>query len=363
LGTFYATIVITYMLSLISRVMSDQKKRIIAMFTSFLVAVVLIIISGLRSGMGDTYFYKHSYDLLVQNPESISWGKDFGFNLFSLMLTKISTNPQMLIFISAVVTNLINIIVFNKYRSYLELQVYLYITSGYYFITMNGIRQCLAAALIFMCTKYILNGNFKIYCILICVISTFHQSTLIMIPVYFIVRNEAWSKKIFSMIILSILIVFLYGNFQDILFKFLGNTQYAHYSTFEEGGSSLIRTIINTVPVFLAFIKRDELKEKWSQSNIFINMAILNVVFVALGMNNWIFNRFTIYFQLYNFILIPYITKNCFKGAERRLLYYSVLICYFIFFYREQVIGFNTIFKSDYLNIKYITDMFYTIGN
>lgn len=358
---FYWTIVITYILSLISRMMNDNRKKSIAIFISFLVAIILIFISGLRSGMGDTYFYKHSYDLLVQNPENMPLDKDIGFNLFSLMLTYISSNSQILIFISALITNLINIIIFNKYISYLELQVYLYITSGYYFVTMNGIRQCLAAAFIFMCTKFIVDGKFKIYCVLIIIISTFHESALVMIPLYFIVRNESWSKKIYILIILSVVGVLFYKQLEPIIFKAIENTQYGHYNTFEEGGSSIIRTIVSSVPVVLSFIKRKELKENWGKSNIFVNISLINLIFVAMGMNNWIFNRFTIYLQLYNFILIPYIIKNCFKGAERRLLYYGVIVCYFIFFFREQVIGFDTIFESKYLNMENIEKIFYEV--
>ena len=84
-------------------------------------------------------------------------------------------------------------------------------------------------------------------------------------------------------------------------------------------------------------------------------MALINVIFVAFGMFNWIFNRFTLYMQLYNFILIPYIVKNCLQGKERRLIYIGFIICYFIFLYREQVIGMNMIYK---FNVK-LEDFFY----
>ena len=72
----------------------------------------------------------------------------------------------------------------------------------------------------------------------------------------------------------------------------------------------------------------------------------MNLIFAAFGMWNWIFNRFNIYMQLYNFILIPYMIRYFFKGKERRLSYFGVLICYFIFFYREQVIGMNMSYPS-----------------
>lgn len=300
--------------------------------------------------------YMHSYRLMVQDPSSADFSRDAGFTALSFVLSQISSNPQTLIFVVALITNGLNIAMFYKYKSYLELQLYLYMASGYFTVTMNGIRQCLAAALVFVCNKFIVNGDFKKYLIFVLLISLFHGSALIMIPIYFIARQKAWSKNVIKLIFLACIGVIFYDSFSEVLFKALQNTQYGHYSEFQEGGSSIIRTIVNAVPVILAYIKRDELKEKWPESNIFVNMSLINVIFVAFGMMNWIFNRFSLYFQLYNFILLPFIIKNCFKGKERRLIYIGFLICYFIFFYKEQVIQLGMNYNSNYLNFE---NMFY----
>lgn len=355
---FYSTLISTYIFYLLARMAYDKKFKFMVVFWTILVITILVTVSGLRDGIGDTYYYKHSYEILANNPSGVELSKDFGFTVLSLILITISKDPQILIFITALITNVLNIICFNKYISYLELQVYLYITSGYYIVTMNGIRQCLAAALIFSCTESLIKGNFKKYLILVLLISTIHASGLIMIPLYFIIRQKAWSKRIVKLIILSIILVLFYDVLEPIIFKLLEGTQYSNYSEFDEGGSSFIRTIVNAVPVILAYLKRKELKETWSESDKFVNIALINLVFVALGMYNWIFNRFTIYFQLYNFILIPYIIKNCFRGKEKRVLYVGVIVCYFIFFYREQVIGLNMQYKSQYLNFN---NIFYQI--
>ena len=336
--------------------MYEKKIKNLSIIYAILVALVFITISGLRRGIGDTGMYMHSYRLMVQYPDSTDFSRDAGFTAFSFILSQISSNPQTLIFVVALITNSLNIRMLYKYKSYLELQIYLYMASGYFTVTMNGIRQCFAAALVFICTKFIVNGDFKKYLIFILLISLFHGSALIMIPIYFIVRQKAWSKNVIKLIFLACIGVIFYDLLSEVLFKALQNTQYGYYSEFQEGGSSVIRTIVNAVPVILAYIKRDELEEKWPESNVFINMSLINVIFVAFGMMNWIFNRFCLYFELYNFILLPFIIKNCFKGKERRLIYFGFLICYFIFFYKEQVIQLSMDYESDYLNLK---NMFY----
>lgn len=356
MATMYATLISTFIFSFLSRISSDKKYRILALFWVIIVSSILILFAGFRTGaVGDTGMYMHSYRLYANDPTTLKLDRDGGFAILNLILIQFSSNPQTLVFVTSLIVNLCNMIVFYKYNSYLELQVYIYIASGYLTVTMNGMRQCVAAAILFIFTRLIIKGKFKEYLIIVMIISTIHASALIMIPVYFIVRQEAWSKTVIIMIILACIGVVFYNILSPLLFKALENTQYGDYSEFNEGGSSFIRTIVNMVPVILAYLKRHELKEEWPESNIFVNMALINVIFVAFGMFNWIFNRFTIYMQLYNFILIPFIIRNCFRGKERRLLYIGVVFCYFIFFYREQVIGMN----MSYPSVLTISDLFY----
>lgn len=356
MATMYATLISTFILSLISRLANDKKYRFLAIFWMLIAATILIVFSGFRTGsIGDTGMYMHSYGLYASDPSTVKFDRDPGFVILNLILIQFSNNPQTLVVITSLIVNLFNMIVFYKYSSYLELQIYIYIAAGYLTVTMNGMRQCLAAAILFIFNSLIIKGKFKLYLVIVLMVSTIHASALIMIPVYFIVRQDTWSKKVVVMIILSCIGVVFYNILSPILFKLLENTQYAGYSQFNEGGSSIMRVIVNMVPVILAYIKRYELKEMWPESNIFVNMALINVIFVAFGMFNWIFNRFTLYMQLYNFILIPYVIRHCFKGKEKRLLYFGVLICYFVFFYREQVIGMN----MSYPSVLKLQDIFY----
>jgi len=346
LGLYYATLASTYILSLLSRIARDKRYRLLAVFWISLGIIVLVLFSGFRSGIGDTGMYKHTYGLLVANPNLSKSSGEYGFTLLNLILIKFSSDPQTLVFVVALITQVCNVYVLKKYESYIELEIFMYIAAGYFTVTMNGMRQCLAAALLFLCTKFIIKGNFKKYLICIAIISTIHQSALFMIPVYFIVRMKPWSKKTFIIIGIAVLGVLFYDELSVYIFKALENTNYGQYSDFKEGGSSIMRTIVNLVPIMFAYLKRNELKEKWPESDVFVNMALLNCIFVAFGMSNWIFNRFTLYLQLYNFILLPFIIKNCLKGKERRTIYLALIGCYLLFFYREQVIGLNMQYKS-----------------
>ncbi|OAS85133.1 EpsG family protein [Metabacillus litoralis] len=315
----------------------------------FLVITSLVLVSGLRNNIGDTYFYMHSYSNTEFSLSNIDFTGDFGFNLLQLFLQTFSSDPQILILTTALITNSLIVIALSKYSRIFELAVYVYITSGMFTVSMNGIRQYLAAGIIFMATKYILNGNFKKYFFIILLAATFHKTALVLLPIYFIVRRKAWSKVTFGLIIFSIFIVLGFNLFIDLLFTSLSNTQYGHYSEFQEGGASFLRLAVNTAPILIAFLGKEKLRELWPKSDYIVNLSIISSLFLVISTQNWIFARFNIYFGLYNLVLVSWLIV-LFKDNSKKFIYYAILICYLIFFYYEQVISLNIVIESKYFN-------------
>lgn len=337
---FYTTLGTTFFLAICSRLSRDKRFEWLMIF---LVALIFILVAGLRLNIGDTGTYMHSYSELGNFNEFISNSKDKGFNYFQLFLYNINKDPQFLIFMTSLITQGSIIYTLGKYRSYFELEVYMYITCGAFLVSMNGIRQAMVGGLLFLCTELINKNRFIPYCIIVLILSTMHYSALIMIPIYFIVRREAWSKTTFIVIGIAMICFLFFHQLMPGFFDLLQNSSYSEYEDIisqKGGGSSFMRVLVNSVPVILAYIKRDKLKELWPESSIFINMAIINLIFITFALYNWIFARFQIYFQLYNIVLIAYVIKNCFNQRSMRdFVYYCFIICYFIFFYYEQVIG------------------------
>lgn len=334
---FYVLLVSSFLLALVTRFIDNRYKYIKYIYV-LIIACLFIIVAGFRTGMGDTYFYKHSYELLVQNPVLPEDGRDIGFVIFQLALITISTNPQFLVFVTSLITNLCNIIGLYQYHNFFELQLYMFITSGYFLTTMNGIRQAMVAAILFAATPLIVNNKKWLYFLLILLLFNIHESALVMIPVYFIVREKPWSKKILMMIAALGIGFILYGVLEPIIFEILDGTNYGHYSEFDEGGSSFIRAFIGALPTIGAYLFRDKLEKDWPESGIFVNMSLINMLILCFSMYNWIFARLSYYFLPYTFVLLPYLIMKWPNIKERRILYYGFLVCYFIFMYYEHVI-------------------------
>ncbi|AXY10760.1 EpsG family protein [Bacillus thuringiensis LM1212] len=310
-------------------------------------ALSLVLVAGLRNNIGDTYFYMHAYNVAEFNWEYIQNNKDMGFNIFQMILKGYKNDAQAMVFITALITNLLIVSTLYKYSRLIEISLYVYITSGMYLVSMNGIRQYLAAAIVFAATKYIFDGNWKMYVLIVLFASTFHQSALVLIPVYFLIRRRAWSGTTFLLLFLAVLIVIGFNQFTEVLFKAIEDTQYGQYKEFHEGGANILRVAVDSVPLILAYIGRDRLREIFPKCDYIVNMALLGTVFMFISTQNWIFARFSIYFGLYQLILIAWVVK-LFTKKDQKLIYYSILLCYFIYFVYEHIVTLGVIYRSNY---------------
>jgi transmembrane protein EpsG len=312
------------------------------------IIVCFILVAGLRKNIGDTPFYMHTYVL-----HDFSWGyvkkqDDIGFSILQMILKSFSNDPQILVFTTALITNGLIIIGLYKYSRLFELSIYAFVTSGMFIVTMNGIRQCLATAIIFTATKFILNGNWFKYMLVVIFASFFHQSALILIPIYFLVRYKAWSKATLVLLLFSILIVLAFNQFSSVLFSVIQDSQYGIYSQVSEKGTNSIRVIVFAIPMVIAFFGREKLREIYPEIDYIVNMAIVGLVFMIISMGNWIFARFTIYFELYQILLISWIIK-VFREKDQKLVYFTILFCYLAYHYYESVISLNIKYLSNYL--------------
>jgi len=309
----------------------------------------LVLIAGLRANIGDTYVY---IDVFKKNDFTWSYiisKKDIGFGIFQMILKHFSTDPQIMIFTTALITNGLVVFVLYNYSRIFELSLYVYITGGLFLVSMNGIRQVLAAAIAFTGIRFLMEGSWKKYILVVLLASLFHQSALILIPIYFIVRFKAWSKVTIALILLSIVIVTGYGYFSSLLFSAIKDTQYANYKNFHEGGANVIRGVVYAVPLLIAFVGRNKLRRMFPNSDIVINMTLLGFVFMVVSTQNWIFARVSIYFDFYYLILISWIIK-LFREKDEKLIYYAIIICYLAYYYYEDVISLNIIYNSNYFN-------------
>ncbi|MDF2834502.1 MAG: Capsular polysaccharide biosynthesis protein [Paenibacillus sp.] len=313
-----------------------------------LAAITLVLVSGLRNNIGDTFLYMHGYRVNPLDWEQVFQEKDIAFGILQLLLQRMTSDPQIMIFVTGLVTNILIVIAMYRYARLFEVALYVYITSGAFIVSMNGLRQYLAAAIIFIGTKYLLQGKWRPYMCVVLAASLFHQSALIMVPIYFVVRQKAWTKLTMFLIAMALVIVLGYNYFSEMLFSAIADTQYGQYEAFQEGGANILRVVIQLIPLIIAFFGREKLRAIFPGGDVFVNLSIIASVLMIIATQNWIFARLTIYFALYQVVLISWLTK-LFRKKDERVVYIGIALFYFMYFFYENVMILDIRYTSDYI--------------
>ena len=318
------------------------------MFMAIVTFSFLIVLAGLRSGMADTPAYIQNFKDLPANITELyrvvsSYEKSNGFYFFAgLIKCFISKDYHVWLFIVATINGICVAFTLKKYSSNFAISALLFILNCYYTWMFNGLKQFFATTIMFAATGLILKKKFIPYMILVLFMSTFHNSVLIFIPVYFIVQGEAWNKRTIIFIMFTILAIVFAHQFTGMFNDVVENTTYSE-SMKEIGqtddGTNIIRILVESIPTIMAFIYRKRIKEISTPIiDLCINMSIIGTgvyIISKILSSGVMIGRLPIYFTMYNLILLPWMIQNLFDKNEKRLMYYLMIVCYFAFFYYQ----------------------------
>ena len=322
-------------------------------------AVIFSVFSGLRNSVGDTHQYIDIYqrlDVEHMEPLRFRFAANTFFNYMEYRLRLQTDDYLPLIMITAVAGIVPAIFILYKYAAPSEMGILLFVLTGYYTWSMNGIRQYMAAAVLLLATKYLFSEkktDFLKYLVFVLFAWTIHSSALIMIPIFFIVKRPAWRPMMFLLLGGTIVATLLFDRFLPSFLNAVEDSDYAlyaHNGWFTNGveqGSSFIRILVLFVPLVLAFLWHEQIEavmgRKW---DILVNLSIFNLMFYILSLYNWLFARLAIYTSLYDVIMMTHLLSKGQSRENSRYLNAAAIGLYVIYFYnlRDSIIGYQSRF-------------------
>ena len=336
------------------------------LFFALMTFSVIIFFASLRSSVADTGAYISMFKSYPSDLSQIDGllngvAKRYpGFLVLTVLLKKFTSDYNIWFTIIAVISGICVMIPLYKYSSNFGVSAFLFMASCQFSWMFNGMRQFLVASIIFACTGLVLRKKFIPYAIIVCLLSTIHTSALILIPMYFIVTGEPWNKRTMLFVGAIILAILFTSKFTGVLEDVVENTDYAtSMEEFKEtdDGTSIIRIAVESVPIIIAFVYRNRIKDKLTPIiKLSINMSLVAsglYVISKIARSGIMLGRLPIYFSMYNLILLPWLIKNIFNKEEKRLVYYLMFVLYISYFYYQIFIAWDDFdYISKILNIK-----------
>lgn len=318
-----------FCLSFISKAISKKIFLILAF-------AEIVFISGLRKSVGgDTEVYIDFFKTIANMSyyDILTYGFDTGFMMFCYLLSKISTNPQILIFASSfVITALVfKYIYFSSKITWLS--VYLYITLLYFFHFMNLMRFGMATAILLQSIQYI-EGK-KLFKFIICVLiaGSFHSSAFLFIFTYIFGRITITKRKILIAVALCALSVYFvkiffativifaprYFFYMEFFNNYQGNL--ANYIIFGIYLCMLILAVLYDT----ALKKNVSNKREIHESNTSLWLLACGVGFSIAAIPTMIMVRFTIMFTIVCISYIPNLLIKIRNKDFSNLLFFNLL--------------------------------------
>ncbi len=319
-------------------------------------SAVMLYVACFRNGFVDTGTYKHIYTMVGSDWENVDIpGLDHmerPFLMFMVLLNHISPDPNFFVFVTSLITIGINLYTIKKYAYNLPFSLFLFFTTSY-MGQLNGIRQVMAAAILQLSIIWLIERKPVPYIILVLLLSNFHASILIMIPLYFVIcgRRMNWGILLF---ILAIGACFLAPNVANrIMGELLEDSVYLEYldNEMKMGGMRLLVAACPLVfTVLFRFMTPEEEGTNHRLLDILINAHIVNVGFTALGMRMVYFARISMYISYAMPLLLPRTIEECFDDWSKRIVTIIATAAYLFFFlYQCNVYNSQGYFHDFYL--------------
>ncbi len=344
---------------------NDRTERRSQFIWPFITLALIAFFSGARSYMADTYAYQQSY---INAPSEFSEIPDYMSNveadrLFSLAMLLIkctfpNANYTLWFMVVAIVSMVCFFSCVYKHAENASFVVFLFVVSANFVWMFNGIRQFLAVCILLTGTSFLIEKKWVKYFLLVFLAFNIHDSSLLMIPFYFVFQLKPWSKKIWIFLVGALAVIAFSEPFMNALGFMLEDTSLSESVEFaieDTGGSNIIRFFVAAVPTAIAFMKRKEIEEKTTPLiDICINMSLITALsyLLATFTSGIIMGRIPLFFEIYSFILLDWLLRNAFKDEQKFLMQTLCILFYTAYFYYQMVITYDGLgYSSQWLDL------------
>lgn len=196
----------------------------------------------------------------------------------------------------------------------------------------NGVRQALAAAVLYCGFPFLRDRKFIKYAVVVFLAYLCHRSAFIMICAYFVCRNEINMKNVLLLVLGSLIILVNY----DYLFSFIGSVMDKDYDY--EGMAYItrsinpLRVIINCAPATYYLIKYWN-RKKTKLQTLSLNFVVIRAVLMIAASGSAMLGRIGMYTSTLCVIAIPELNRGL-DSKTRDFMKWVILILYgFVWLY------------------------------
>ena len=327
MGPYYWTIAIVTVFTLLAERFSNRRgtelrsyrnETISAKTCLFIAVGTLIFVAGCRYRVGADYgpYYKGLTVYGDRFEEAIRTFDEPGLPILAVIMRQFTDDGAYFIFACSLIT--IALFMKTAYKNEKDycFSTLLFILAGMWAGTFNGVRQYMASAILFAGHRYIYEKKFWKYLFTVFLASAFHISAVVMIVLYFLLRNRITLR---NAILLAVGTAIVSANY-DAIFSFIGFLKDADMTTLTEYSLSsvnVLRILVACSPAATCLIIYYK-KKLTAEQTFYINAFIIHGAGMIAASNSAYLARIGIYTSPFIIIAIPNLIHVKDKLVEHR---------------------------------------------
>ena len=233
---------------------------------------------------------------------------------------------------AAVITVGLSVATIYRTSPAFALSVLLYVLTGPWLGSFNGVRQYLACAVLFAGHRYILDRKLLKWLAVVLVAVLFHISAFVMVLLYVLPRKRLSVVGGVLVVALASLATEGYGRMLELILVFRPDSDFSGVSYFVEELSPFRVAVAIAPLLFYALIT--EKGELSRDDHFYVHLLLINAaVFIAASGSAYI-ARFAIYTGIFVCVAVPRLLPT--KNRElRAVCMIAIVAFYFVFWYVE----------------------------
>jgi len=190
-------------------------KEQITLVTYYLVALGLFVGLGDMLGGYDRYIYGELFDSMADvtraggNPwlsySFLFYKGEFGYGTLCALLSYVTYNRYIFIFIFTIIIYILLIISFKEYTNNAPFAVIVFL-GLWVFFTFTYLRQAMGCTIGWLSIKYIIKRDLKLFLLVWFIGYSFHNSLLILLPMYFVPIRKFQPRTVISLMIAAFIL-------------------------------------------------------------------------------------------------------------------------------------------------------------
>lgn len=299
---------------------------------ALILSVVLILVCGLRYRVGTDFmaYYRNRVTDLNVVWRSLITFKEPGIKILSFLSHAIYDNGQSLIFLSSLITVGLYCWTIYRYHSMYLIAMLFYLFLGDWQGSFNGVRQYLAAAILFAGHRFIPDRKLWQYCLVVFAATLFHTTAIVMILPYFLFNRKPDITQLVLLTVGAVVIRFSYSIIFNLIGSYKGSAMNVEGDAYLTNDVNILRILVAFIPVgiYIFFCQKDK---QTREQDFYINAVFFNAFSMMAGMGSTYLARIGIYTSAAMVIGYGHVFQLIEDEKTRKIVIYVAMGVYFLY--------------------------------